>query len=331
MPDILVVKPSSFGDIVHGLQVAETIRLGVPEARIDWVAASAFAPLVRACATVERVHEFRRRGGLRAFFALVGELRRRHYDYVLDMQGLARSALLTRLARGSVKVGRRDGREGARLLCARVVDAPRGGWPAHAVDVLLPFATVFGLEPTLRGRLEFPRAPRTCDAEFLTPTAGPTLVVFPESRRVEKNWPGFAAFAEDLLDRVPDARIVWSGRTPTGRARLEAHREAGRFIDAGGRIALDELPVVFAAADWVLANDSGPIHLAAAMDVRALAVFGPTDPVRFGPWPPGSDRHRVVRAPGGDLSRLEPRKVVEILLAAGLRDERRSTRGASPV
>ncbi|BET67749.1 glycosyltransferase family 9 protein [Opitutales bacterium ASA1] len=331
MPDILVVKPSSFGDIVHGLQVAETIRRGVPDARIDWVAASAFAPLVRACATVERVHEFRRRGGVRAFFALVREVRRRRYDYVLDMQGLARSALLTRLARGGVKIGRRDGREGARGLCPRVVDAPRGGWPAHAIEVLLPFAGVFGLEPQLRGRLEFPRAGRTCDAAFVAPTAGPTLVVFPESRRVEKNWPGFAEFAEALLERVADARIVWSGRVPKNRASLEAYRRGGRFIDADGRIALDELPAVFAAADWVLANDSGPMHLAAAMDVRALAVFGPTDPARFGPWPPGSDRHRVVRAPGGDLSRLEPREVVEILLAAGSSDERRSTRGVSPV
>ncbi len=313
MRRILVIKPSSFGDIVHGLQVVETIRRGVPGASIHWVAASAFAPLARACDTVDEVFEFHRRGGIGAFFQLIRSLRRTRFDWVLDMQGLARSALIARLARGAVKIGRRDSREGARLLCPRAVALPPGGLPAHAVEVLLQFAPVFGLPPRIEGNITFSRAPRARDPA-ISPWRGRTLLFFPESRRAEKNWPGFAALAELLLERVPDVRILWSARVPAG---FEAHVASGRLVDAGPRrLALDELPAALERVDWVVSNDSGPMHLAAAMDVRVFGLFGPTDPVRFGPWPPGSDRHRVARAPDGDLSRLEPKAVADALLRA---------------
>ncbi|MGH8016866.1 MAG: glycosyltransferase family 9 protein [Opitutaceae bacterium] len=313
-PNILIIKPSSFGDIVHGLQVAETIRRGVPGAHIAWVAASAFAPLVRVCDTVDEVFEFRRDGGVAGFLQLIRMLRRTRFDYVLDMQGLARSALIARLSRGAMKIGRRDGREGARVLCPRTVALPPGGLPAHAVEVLLQFAPIFGLPPRLEGKITFSRAPRPRDLALMTPWPGPALLFFPESRRAEKNWPGFATLAKLLLARVSDLRIFWSGRMPVG---LETHLASGRFVDAGrSRLALDELPAVFERVDWVISNDSGPMHLAAAMDVRAFGIFGPTDPARFGPWPPRSERHRVVRAPGGDLRRLEPEMVAEVLIEA---------------
>jgi len=330
MPNILVIKPSSFGDIIHGLQVAETIRRRVPGARIGWVAATAFAPLVRVCDTVDEVFEFRRRGGLRPFWSLIIHLRRSYFDYVLDMQGLARSATIARLVRGKVKVGRRDSREGARLFCPRTVALPPGGLPAHAVEVLLQFAVVFGLEPRIEGRVTFSRAPKPRDPAIAgsESTRVGTLVFFPESRRPEKNWPGFAELAAKVLREQPDARVIWSGRPPPEDRKAFP---VDRFVNAHNRIPLDELPAVFEMADWVISNDSGPMHLAAAMDVRALGVFGPTDPVRFGPWPPGSDRHRVVRAPDGDLRKLPVATVAETLLAAGLCDERRSTRAQSRV
>src|ERR1041385_1871813 len=94
MPRVLIIKPSSLGDIIHALQVAQSLRAQTGEVEIDWVAAKAFAPLVRACPVVDRVYEFDRKGSVADFARLAKEIRREQYDWALDMQGLARSAVL---------------------------------------------------------------------------------------------------------------------------------------------------------------------------------------------------------------------------------------------
>lgn len=322
MPDILVIKPSSFGDIVHGLQVIETIRAQIASARVSWVAASAFAPLVRVCDSVEMVYEFKRAGGVRAFWGLVRTLRQQHFDFVFDMQGLARSAMIARLARGDVKIGRRDTREGAGWMLPRRVSLPSGGLPAHAIDILLQFAPILGVPPRLTGHISFARAPDARAQALLPCLRGPVVLIFPESRRPEKNWMGFADLALMLLERQPDLCVMWSGR---GVPEKLAHLPRERFVPDVAKLALDELPALMRSVDGVISNDSGPMHLAAAMGTRTLGVFGPTDPVRFGPYPPGNPLHRVVRAPERDLRRLTPEVVASAWLGNPGPDERHST------
>lgn len=303
MPDILVIKPSSLGDIVHGLQVAEALRRGLPEARIAWIAARPFAPLVRACATVSDVFEFQRRGGVRGFLRLIREIRRRRFDAVLDLQGLARSGLMAACARGTRKFGRADSREGARWLVRERVKLPRGGPRAHALEILLQFLPPFGLPAELHGRLEFRPPADARLAPWLPPGTGKLIVLFRDSRRPEKNWPWFSELTQHLLARRDPLRIVWAG---TQRHPLPGWAAAEpRLADLSGRTRVDELPELLGAADLVVANDSGPMHLAAAMGAPVLALFGPTDPFLFGPYPPGRPGNRVLVAPGGVLARLE--------------------------
>ena len=116
MTEILVIKPSSVGDILHGLQVAQSIKDQAPDSRITWVVRDRFAPLVETCATVDEVLYFRRGRGPRAFLALLREIRARRYDTVLDFQGLARTGVMTMAARATHKIGRGDAREGAGLF-----------------------------------------------------------------------------------------------------------------------------------------------------------------------------------------------------------------------
>ncbi len=156
MTRVLIIKPSSLGDIIHGLQVAQSLRAQNPEVEIDWVAAKAFAPLVRACPTVDRIFEFDRKGSLASFARLAKEIRREKYDWALDMQGLARSALLLAAARAKRKAGRADGREGSKMLVRDKPALPLKGSLSHALEILLQFLPLLDLKAELTAEpLEF--------------------------------------------------------------------------------------------------------------------------------------------------------------------------------
>lgn len=300
MPRVLIIKPSSLGDIIHALQVAQSLRAQMGAVEIDWVAAKAFSPLVHACPVVDRVFEFDRHGSLLEYTRLAKEIRRERYDWALDMQGLARSAFLLAAAKATHKAGRADGREGSRLLAKHKPALPPNGRYAHAVDILLQFLLLLGLKPELTGEpLEFLHAERPLlSAEVIR--RGPILM-FPDSRVPKKEWPGFYDLTVKLLKERSGHPIVWAGsRGP----EPELNWPEDRFINLLGRTRLDELPDLIASARLTICNDSGPMHLAAAMKKPVIALFGPTDHGRFGPYPLDNPNNHVIRAPDGKLDKL---------------------------
>jgi ADP-heptose:LPS heptosyltransferase len=300
MPRVLIIKPSSLGDIIHALQVAQSLRTQMGEVEIDWVVAKAFAPLVRACPVVDRVFEFDRHGSTLAFARLAKEIRRERYDWALDLQGLARSAFLLAAARATHKAGRADGREGSSLLARQKPALPPNGRYSHAVDILLQFLPLLGLKPELTGEpLEFLHVERPLLPESVR-RRGPILM-FPDSRVPKKEWPGFYDLTEKLLKEHSRHPIVWAGSRGPEPA-LDWPED--KFINLLARTRLDELPDLIASARLVLCNDSGPMHLAAAMKQPVIALFGPTDDGRFGPYPPDASNNHVVRAPEGKLAQL---------------------------
>src|SRR5580692_269640 len=147
MTELLVIKPSSLGDIVHGLQVATSLKEQRADLRISWIVREMFAPLVRACEAVDRVYVFERMGGAKAFLKLMREVRETQFDYVFDMQGLLRTGLMTSRARAKHKVGRSDAREWAGLFYDRKIPLPPDGRRSHALEILLQFCPVLDAEP----------------------------------------------------------------------------------------------------------------------------------------------------------------------------------------
>src|SRR5260370_29641087 len=103
MPEMLIIKPSALRDIVHGLQVAASIKAQRPEWRISWIVRDIFSPLVRSCAAVDQVYVFRRLEGARGFLRLMREVRRKEVDLVLDFPGPPRNGPMTQWARGKRK------------------------------------------------------------------------------------------------------------------------------------------------------------------------------------------------------------------------------------
>lgn len=313
MKRILIIKPSSMGDIIHGLLVAESIRSQMPAVSIDWVVRKEFAPLVEASLSVERCYLFERKGGLGGFIRLLKELRDQPYDAVLDMQGLARSGLMALAARARFSVGRFDAREGAKWCCRKRTLPPEGEPPWHAVEILAGFLPALGLEKRMDVKLEF-KASESSEKSLLPElkTGQRRVIVFPESRRAEKNWGGYESLTRQLLKEPTIGQVVWCGHV----AYAPSEEMPGEgFVNVTAQTGIDLLPGLLEAADCVVSNDSGPMHLAAALGRPLVALFGPTSPEQFGPYPRQKEKQRIIAPSGGDLSSIEVSEVVQAVKA----------------
>jgi lipopolysaccharide heptosyltransferase I len=295
---ILIIKPSSLGDIVHALPVLAGLRERYPQAHISWLVAGGFAGLLRDHPMLDDVIPFdRRRFGRmwwnpRAhldFWRFVRELRRRRFDLVVDLQGLFRSGFLARATGAAQRIGLADARETAWIFYSRRARCPADA--RHAVERNCAVADLLGL------RVRPPRFPLEASPaaiagvrELLRETTGDEvphfIAVLPGARWPSKLWPP-QRFAE-LIDRLHA-----EGR-PRGvlLGAAEDRAVAGAIVESAkcppinlvGRTTLPQLVAALALADLVVAHDSGPMHVAAALGRPIVAIFGPTDPGRTGPY-----------------------------------------------
>ncbi len=305
MPEMLIIKPSALRDIVHGLQVAASIKAQRPEWRISWIVRDIFSPLVRSCAAVDQVYVFRRNEGARGFLEVMREVRKKNFDLVLDLQGLLRTGLMTKWSRGKRKVGRCDAREGAGLFYDEKVALPAAGSASHVLEILLQFCLVVGAEPRLAGPLRFRELERL-NLSFMEPRKGQRpILIFPDSGQTNKKWPGYMQLTA-LLIREGGRKVVWAGNNylPCRESFPD-----GSFLNLTGNTSLTSLPALLGRSGWVISNDSGPMHLAAAMGLRTIGLFGPTDPRQYGPYPIKSPTNYAIQAPVGDLNLLSAKEV----------------------
>jgi heptosyltransferase-1 len=313
MTELLIIKPSSLGDIVHGLQVATSLKAQHEKLRISWIVRDIFAPIVRACAAVDQVYVFERNAGTKGFLRLMREVRQTKFDYVFDMQGLLRTGLMTSRALAKKKVGRSDAREWSGVFYDQKVPLPPDGRRSHALDILLQFCPVLGAKPELRGKLKFLEVDKLT-LSFAEGRGGTKpILMFPDSRGAEKKWGGFKQLTEMLVRSSRTRKVIWAGNNylPNKSALPPA-----QFLNLTGNTSLVSLPALIERSEWVISNDSGPMHLAAALGVKTLAIFGPTDPRLFGPYPLTAPTNFIVQAPAGELKLLPAKEVYARFLRA---------------
>ena len=270
---ILIVKPSALGDIVHGLPVLRLLRRRWPGARIAWLVNAGFAGLLAGHPDLDEVIVFERRR-LGSIPALARRLAGGGFDLALDLQGLFRSGWLAWQTGAAVRVGFAAAREGAGAFYTDSV--PDRGENRHAVERNLDAAEALGCG---RGPVEFDLGMSDVDqasADALVP-AGPFAALLPGTNWATKRWPAehFAALVGPLRDRFGLASVV------AGAADAAALPGA---VDLIGRTSLKQLVAVLGRASLVVANDSGPMHLAAALGRPLVVPFGPTHPARTGPY-----------------------------------------------
>ena len=305
---MLIIKPSALRDIVHGLQVAASIKAQRPEWRVSWIVRDIFSPLVRASTAVDQVYVFRRHEGARGFLRMMREVRKKEFDLVLDFQGLLRTGLMTKWARGKRKVGRADAREGAGMFYDAKIPPPPAGAASHVLEILLQFCTVVGAEPRLAEPLHF-REMERLNLGFMEPRKGlRPVLIFPDSGQSNKRWNGYTQLTA-LLIREGGRKVVWAGNNYL--PGKESFPE-GTFLNLTGNTSLTSLPALLAKADWIISNDSGPMHLAAAMGLKTIGLFGPTDPRQFGPYPLKSPANYAIQAPVGDLNLLSAKETFSL-------------------
>lgn len=305
MPEMLIIKPSALRDIVHGLQVAASIKAQKPEWRISWIVRDIFAPLVRSCTAVDQVYVFQRHEGARGFMRTMREVRKREFDLICDFQGLLRTGLMTKWARGARKVGRPDAREGAGLFYSEKILPPSAGRHAHVLELLLQFCQAVGAEPRLTGPLHFRDMDRL-NLDFMEPRKRlRPILIFPDSGQKSKKWNGYSQLSA-LLIREGGRKVVWAGSI---YLPCRESFPTGSFVNLTGNTSLTSLPALLNKADWVISNDSGPMHLSAAMGLKTIGLFGPTDPRQFGPYPLKSPSNYAIQAPVGEMWLLSAKEV----------------------
>jgi len=305
LKSLLVIKPSSLGDIVHGLQVIQSVARQLPDCWISWVVRDRFAALVEAAPFINEVIYYRRKEGIRGLWNLLESLHGRHFDSVWDMQGLLRSGLMTAAANSPVRWGRGDNREGAGFFYTSRMDMPEGDGPHHAIRVLQEFPKRMGLDAEVTIPLELKPGPEFPWSAFFSGPADRQFVMFTDSRGVEKEWPHFETLTRLILEHIPGSKVAWCAGQKIEPLGFPAD---GRFLNLTG-CPFDEMIGLCRQPSVFIGNDSGPMHLSAAVGNPVLAIFGPTSPLRFGPWPQGSARTMAVQAPGGILGNLTPEVV----------------------
>ena len=282
---ILIIKLSSIGDIFHVLPTVNAIKSGL-NAEIDWVTQREYVSLVSCFSDVSNVFSVDRRRFVRSIPALRKALRGRHYDMVIDLQGLMKSAIVALQADSKRRIGPSCRREGAGIFYTEAPQKRRQR--IHAVDETMDILPLLGLEPpqTPQWNVDFPAAS--------LPPGKPRIGLLPVSRWKSKNWPVeyYAELAQLIRQKIPEAQFFMLG-SESDKSICDSIAEKLNFdvTNLCGRCSLPETGGVMDALDLLIAGDSGPTHMAVAKETPCLVIYGPTIPGRTGPY---GDMHRVL-------------------------------------
>jgi heptosyltransferase I len=290
---IALIKPSALGDIVHALPVLPALRVRFPDASITWVVNSSYEPLLAGHPDLTDTLAFDRavfkqgmRRAITSAFAFARELRRRRFDLVIDMQGLFRSGLMARVSGAPRRVGFSSAREGARYAYTHRVQSP-GRLGAHAVDRMWRIAEAFGVGH-LPKVFRVPLRAEEVEAarRELTALPRPWLAVAVGAKWTTKRWPA-EHFAE-LLGRAQShfgGSCAFVGTADdTALSQQVVAKLRGPSLDLTGRTSLPRLAAVLSLADAMVGNDTGPLHLAAALGRPCVAPYTCTRVALHGPY-----------------------------------------------
>jgi len=293
---ILFIKPSSLGDIVHALPTLAALRQHYPQAHIAWLVKRQWADLLERVEGIDRVWAVG--PGLAGWLSETSRLRAERFDLAVDLQGLFRSALMARLAGCPVRIGFANGREGSPWFYSQQVAVPTS--EMHAVDRYLLVADALGAArpATPQFRFNISQVDREQVSDVLSRAGvragSPWIAMNVSARWPTKRWPAesFAAVADRLHQEGAGPVVLIGGADDRADAQaMKALVKTSSIIDITGLTPLGLLPALLQAASVLVTNDSGPMHVAAAVGTPVVALFGPTSPVLTGPY---GTRHRVL-------------------------------------
>jgi len=307
--DILIIRLSAIGDVVHALSVIAPLKKHYPECRITWVIEEEAADILKSYSGIDRVIVSRRKRWLRQIksgqvmkalrqaTAFVKTLRTQEYDLVLDFQGLFKSGIISFLSRGKRKIGYKNAREGSTFFYSE--KAPATDFNDHAIKrhhVILKHLGINDPEiyyEPLYNKIDEDSVGILLDSIKVN-SEKPLVMIHPAAGWKTKVWSGdkVAVLCDRLTEELSCEVVLAGGYTEDSFLKDIVSRTKSEVKNLGGKTKLSELACLIAKSDLLVTTDSGPMHIACAVKTPVVAIIGPTAPWRTGPF---GDEHSVVR------------------------------------
>lgn len=300
---------SSLGDILHTLPFAAALRQRYPKAKITWLVHPQFAGFVPDAPTIDEVLYFDKVkfnklgfGGKIAYFKeMRALLHSKHFDLVIDMQGLFKSAVLAAISGCDNRIGYAEMREGSGLISKAISGSHRKD---HVIERYLDVARYLGAKVEGLDDVRFPMPDLTKETEAVKAkltekgyTGGVYVVMVPGARWETKVWPveHYAALAKMIAAEGKYIVLAGGPDDAAKGAAIKQQAAVEQVIDLTGQTSLRELAALIKDCAVYISADTGPLHFAAALKKPLVAMYGPTLADRTGPY--GSDKASVLLSP----------------------------------
>lgn len=290
---IAIIKPSALGDVVHAMPILGALRARFPEAQISWVVNRAYVALLEGHPHLHSLLTFDRgamRRGLRTAAStsleFAKQLRKQRFDLVIDLQCLARSALMTLATGARTRIGLSTAREGARYAYTDVVAIPNPK-TEHAVDQYGRVAQALGVgEVPKTFALPVQPSAAAWAVERLRELPRPWLAFGVGARWITKRWlpDHFAELARRAQSQYGGTIVFVGAPDEAPLAHKVIAQLAGPSVDFVGKTSLAQLVAILNTVDIMVSNDTGPLHVAVALGRPTVAPYTCTNPVRHGPY-----------------------------------------------
>lgn len=294
---ILIIKPSSLGDIILALPTLSALRRSFPDSQISWLIRPEFAPLLKNHPHLDEIIFFDRKfigkalynyQAIFALWSLIRELRDKKFDIVLDLQGLFRTASLSWLSGCKNRFGMSKAGEFAHIFYTHKI--PQDKASIHLVDYYLKISQAAGVSDI---SVQFILPQDSAASEYvakllLTNNINPKnyAVLIPGSRHTDKYWPieRFAVLADRISEKWGSS-VVATGTT-SEKTLIDKLSKLSKtpVANFAGLTNLSQLVTLLKGAALVVSNDTGPGHIAAALGMPLVIIFGRANPARLAPY-----------------------------------------------
>lgn len=290
---ILIIKPSAWGDIVHSLPFLSAVKKRYPDAEIHWVIAKGLQAFLKDHPLIHKLWIMDKEGWkklskLRKISKEINVfrkgLRNENFDVSIDLSGLLRSGLITRAAKAKYRLGFSDSGEYSSFFYTHKVE---GGNQIHAIDRYLKLAHLLDCDISC---IEYPFAPLPDISKLLNTLPENFCIISPSAGKAANRWP--AKRYGELAAKLPIPSVVIASPADAAIADTVTSFSNNKAINLAGKTNLMELVALIARSEFFVCNDTGPMHIAAALNIPVFAIFGPANPTRTGPYGNG---HTIIQ------------------------------------
>jgi ADP-heptose:LPS heptosyltransferase len=276
---ILIIKLGALGDVINTLPLAVNIKKKIP-CEIHWLVAPLSRPLLDNHPCIDQVFVFNKKQVFKSLYSVIPELRKHTYDVVLDLQRILKSGIFSCVVKSRRRIGFDKDRTKEFSWLFPFERLKPASQKQHMLDHYLDFLSPLNIE-----RLEVTwQIPRFSSIDLPIPKKYIVLNIGatkPANRWAPEN---FAQLADIIHEKYKTPCLLTGGREDQAAADLVLATARSPVSDLTGKTSLEMLIEILAHADYVISCDTGPMHLARALGTEVIALFGPSDPIRTGPY-----------------------------------------------